>query len=82
MKAMERGFKDLSTSGKQWIKTLQEGTGSIEDQIAAQKGLRKGYKDILGFTDKQMDALGDSFLQNSEYLELAEIAASDAGEKG
>jgi hypothetical protein len=43
MKAMERGFKDLSTSGKKWIKTLKDGTGSIEDQMAAQKGLRKGY---------------------------------------
>jgi len=28
---MERGFKDLTTNGKKWAKTLKDGTGSMED---------------------------------------------------
>lgn len=82
LRKCERGLKSLADNGKKWVKTLKDGTGSLEDQVEASIGLRKGYKDILGLTDEQAKALSKNFLQNEKNLELVTTAAENAGEKG
>lgn len=82
LKKCERGLKSLADNGKKWVKTLKDGTSSLEDQAEASIGLRKGYKDILGLTDEQAKALSKSFLQSEKNLELVATAAENAGEKG
>lgn len=81
-KKQTTALKNFVSSGKKWVKVLKDENSTIEDQADALMNLRKNYKNLLGLTDDQAALLGDDFLANAEMMELMEVAAEDAGEKG
>lgn len=83
VKKSNTGLKSLMENGKKWIKTLKQANVHMDDYIAAQKGIKQAYKDLLNLSDDQIALLdkNSDFFKNEDMLDLAETAAK-GGEKG